>query len=746
MRVSSGTGLTAARPEHWWLPRLVFACCLLAVAALLPCSSYGATPAASPEPWLTGSATHVSANVSANVSASLISEVRGIAAGKPFWVMLRQQIRPGWHTYWRNPGDSGAPTRIDWDLPAGFSAGDIQWPYPERIAYGPLMNFGYNNEVFYPVLITPPAALPAGPVTLLANVGWLVCADICIPEKTSLALVLPAGTAVTGADPDQVATFASARQRVPVAGGFAASWSQAGEQLVITVPAMGTDGAAGGAAQVEKVEYFPFTEGVMENPAPQLLTPNAEGLTLAITPGWDFAPGASLDGIMVVHERAGAMLVSAFEINPVAGAAPAAAMMAGSSVWLAMLFALLGGLILNLMPCVFPVLSIKVLSLVQQVGADARKVRLHGWVYLLGVVVSFLLMAGLLIALRAGGAQIGWGFQLQAPWVIGLLVYLFFLVGLNLSGYFEIGTGVMGLGSRLLQRQGYSGSFFTGVLATLVAAPCTAPFMASAVGFALTQSSLVALAIFAALGTGMAAPYVLLCYSPRLLRMLPRPGAWMVRFKELLAFPMYASAIWLVWVLTQQAGASGVLVVLAGLLLLVFAIWLLRGLAGGLLRRRVLLGLALLAGGLAVYLPLSLATAVAGGGTDGAAAGRAEVNYLGPVYEPYSDARLAELLVEGPVFVNLTAAWCITCKVNEAVALNRDGMRGAFAERQVNYLRGDWTNADPVISRLLESYGRSGVPLYLLYPGGAAPAQVLPQLLTEGIVRDALATLPVPMG
>jgi thiol:disulfide interchange protein/DsbC/DsbD-like thiol-disulfide interchange protein len=726
---------------------LVFVWCLLLAGCLLPGVGFGAgaatDTAAEPyaDPFLN--------NPSANVAASLISEVKGIEPGKPFWVLLRQQIRSGWHTYWLNPGDSGAPTRIDWDLPAGFSAGEIQWPYPERIAYGPLMNFGYSNDVYYPVMITPPADLSAGTVTLQARVGWLVCADICIPEKTILTLVLPTGTAATGVDPDQAPIFAEARQRVPVASGLAASWSQVGKQLVLTVPAMGSEEASGGGAQVKKVEYFPFTEGVMENAAPQLLNIDGAGLALTLAPGWDFAPDASLDGIIVVHEDVGDLLVSAFEVRPAGGAASvpmnAGDLPVGSGVWLAILFAFLGGLILNLMPCVFPVLSIKVLSLVQQVGADAHKVRLHGWVYLLGVVASFLLMAGLLIALRAGGAQIGWGFQLQAPWVIGLLVYLFFLIGLNLSGFFEIGAGVMGVGSSLLQRQGYGGSFFTGVLATLVAAPCTAPFMASAVGFALTQPSLVALAIFAALGLGMAAPYVLLCYSPRLLRMLPRPGPWMVRFKELLAFPMYASAIWLVWVLTQQAGASGMLVVLAGLLLLVFAIWLLRGLGGSLLRRRSLLGLALLVSGLAIYLPMSLSTIVVT--ADGAAApGRAEANYVGPVHEPYSDARLAELLVQGPVFINLTAAWCITCKVNEAVALNREGMRAAFGDKNVAYLRGDWTNADPTISRLLESYGRSGVPLYLLYPGGAAAAEVLPQLLTEGIVRNALAALPVPAG
>ncbi|MDB4151053.1 protein-disulfide reductase DsbD family protein [Pseudomonadales bacterium] len=675
-----------------------------------------------------------------NVNVSLVSEVTGIEAGKPFWVMLRQEIRPGWHTYWRNPGDSGAPTEITWDLPAGYSAGEIQWPFPERIAYGPLVNFGYNNLALYPVLITPPAEVSAGTATLTAKVRWLVCADICIPENTTLTLTLPTGTDA-GINMSAQAIFLAARQQVPAVIDLDARWARVGQQLVLQVP------LGGDPKQVRKVVYFPFTDGVIENPAAQQLLLTDNNMTLTLTQGWDYSAASSLDGIIVVYENVGFdgaedVVASAFEIRPasgpIAGSPPVAA---GTSVWTAILFAFVGGLILNLMPCVFPVLSIKVLSLVQQVGGDETRIRAHGWVYLLGVVLSFTLIAGVLIGLRAGGAQIGWGFQLQSPWVIGLLVYLFFLIGLNLSGFFEIGTRMMGLGESLLQRQGYSGSFLTGVLATIVAAPCTAPFMASAIGFALTQSNLVALTIFAALGLGMAAPYLLLCYSPALLRALPRPGAWMARFKELLAFPMYASAIWLVWVLTQQAGSMGVLLILGGLLLLVFAIWLLRDLGGSLLRRRVLMVMALMLVALALSLPIQLQAPAAGDGSQDLASGPSQ-SYAGPVYGAYSDAKLASLRAGGPVFVNLTAAWCITCKVNEAVALNLDAVRLAFEAKGVQYLKGDWTNQDAEISRLLEAYGRSGVPLYLLYAGPTGEAQVLPQILTQGIVIDAINGLP----
>jgi thiol:disulfide interchange protein/DsbC/DsbD-like thiol-disulfide interchange protein len=686
-----------------------------------------------------------------NVHVSLLSEVTAITPGQPFWVLLRQEIRPGWHTYWRNPGDSGAPTEIDWELPVGFSAGEIQWPSPERIVYGPLMNFGYSNEALYPVLITPPATLTNDAIVLRARVGWLVCADICIPEDAVVSLTLTGGTSPAAAliDPANELLFQQARQRVPADAGFSASWAIEGTQVVMSIPAMGGD-----VDQVEGVEYFPYTDGVIENPAPQILTLNRQGLTLRLDQGWDFKKDASLDGVVIVREYVGQgadrrLVPSAFTISPQrvgALATPAASAESEITILGAMFFAFLGGVILNLMPCVFPVLSIKILSLVQQLGADTGKIRTHGWVYLLGVVLSFTLIAGLLIGLRAGGAQIGWGFQLQSPWVIGLLVYLFFLIGLNLSGYFEIGTSMMGVGESLVQRQGYTGSFLTGVLATVVAAPCTAPLMASAIGFALTQSNVVALTIFACLGLGMAAPYVILCYSPALLKVLPRPGNWMVSFKEFLAFPMYATAVWLVWVLTQQAGSSGVLGVLGGVLILVFAIWLTRDVQGGLLKRRLQITLAVAFSAVALALPFAFpagaenAGAMTGSGAQGTVDARAK-GYAGPEYAAYSPAVLSSLRDQGPVFVNLTAAWCITCKVNEAVALDRAAVRTAFEAAGVAYLKGDWTNEDPDITQLLEFYGRSGVPLYLLFSGSQGQARVLPQILTEGIVLDALAGL-----
>jgi len=658
-----------------------------------------------------------------NVEAELLSELQAIEPGQDFYVLLKQDIRPGWHTYWRNPGDSGAPTRLAWQLPDGFSAGEIEWPYPDRVPYGPLMNFGYHDQVLFPVRISVPATIAADQLTLRAKGQWLVCADICIPEDAELSLQLPVGEGLK--DPANTRLFEAAREKLARDIGVESSYQVQEDSLTLSVK---MDGLR--RARVESVDYYPYETGVMDNPVPQDFELTDSGFTLQTRVGYDYTPESSFNGIIVIEEDSGEQLATAFRIEPVglAGSADSD----GMSLQLAMLFALLGGLILNLMPCVFPVLSIKILSLVQQTD----HVKTHGWVYLAGVVFSFVAIAFALIGLRAGGAQIGWGFQLQSPLIVALLAYLFLLIALNLSGYFEIGTRVMNLGSGLSGLEGYGGSFFTGVLATVVAAPCTAPFMASAIGYALTQSNVDALIIFACMGVGMAAPYVLLSHAPALLNRLPRPGAWMEKLKELLAFPLYGSAIWLLWVISLQTGSAGVLAVGAGALGLVFAIWLLKNLPAGPAVKRVsqLLALLLIIG--AVYSPNSLTSTTA---TPAQATARS--GYQGPAFEGYSEQRLAQLRTEGPVFVNFTAAWCITCKVNEAVALDSTLIRQAFADHGVNYLKGDWTNEDPVISRKLEEYGRSGVPLYLMYSRNSSRAAVLPQLLTEDIVLDALESL-----
>ncbi|MET0378480.1 MAG: protein-disulfide reductase DsbD [Spongiibacteraceae bacterium] len=407
--------------------------------------------------------------------------------------------------------------------------------------------------------------------------------------------------------------------------------------------------------------------------------------------------------------------------TPVASSAPGPAVTApplGASGWVTLLLgALLGGAILNLMPCVFPVLSLKVLSFANH---KEQSQAIHGLVYTLGVVASFVAVAALLLALKAGGSAVGWGFQLQQPWFVGALAYLFFAMGLSLSGFWELGGSWLSFGGTLASRTDYSGSFFTGVLATVVASPCTAPFMATALGFAITQPPAPALAVFATLGFGMALPVLLLCLNPALLRKMPRPGNWMIRFKQALAFPLYGTAIWLCWIVGRQAGSTAMALVLLGALLLTLALWLWR--------------FAPLARGVAA---LCLAGALGFLGSSWLSA-TPIVAASHDRWTPYKAETLAELRKAGtPVFVDLTADWCITCLTNDKVALGREPVQRAFADHGVAMLRGDWTQYDPAITELLAQFGRNGVPLYLYYPAGGE-AVVLPQLLTPSIVVDAI--------
>ncbi|MEM7017012.1 MAG: thioredoxin family protein, partial [Pseudomonadota bacterium] len=401
------------------------------------------------------------------------------------------------------------------------------------------------------------------------------------------------------------------------------------------------------------------------------------------------------------------------------------------SLGLMLVFAVLGGLILNLMPCVFPVLCLKILGLTQSGSMDRNSQRLHGVAYTLGVLASFALIAGILIALRSGGAAVGWGFQLQSPWVIALLVYLLFTMGLSLSGMVTFGTQIMGVGDGLANRGGYQGSFFTGILATVVATPCTAPFMATAVGFAATQSAPVAMTVFLALGFGLALPFLLLAWLPGWTRFLPKPGAWMETLKQFMAFPLYATVVWLLWVLGRQTSIDGLAIVLSGMILLAFALWAWQR-QGPLLRIGLTVTAVALALGLLMSPLLSTDTAPQ---TQAAESSR---------WEPFSPERLAALRQSGdkPIFVNMTADWCITCLVNEQVALNIEQTRNLFDEKEIVYLKGDWTRYDSKITEYLAQFGRSGVPIYVLYPTDVqAEPVVLPQILTPGIVADALSTI-----
>jgi len=673
------------------------------------------------------------------VLASFIPEAKAIAPGQTVTVALREIIRKDWHTYWVNPGDSGAPTVIDWHLPQGWTATPPQFPYPKRLPVGPLMNFGYEDEVVLLSQITAPKDALAGQnATLNADVMWLVCSDVCIPEETKLSLSLPVATSAPPADNETRDLFAAARAKLPHASPWTARYDAADKRFALMVESPELAGA-----RPKSAVFYPYTDGFVEAAAPQAVGTAAGGLVLESTTGWKMATAEKrsavdkLGGILVLTGADGR--VDALDIAAVPGAVPAASVMlqAGSDIGIveALLFAFLGGLILNLMPCVFPVLSMKALALAAKRDAP-EAARISALAYGAGVLLSFAGLALVLIAFAAGGAAIGWGFQLQQPLFVTALALLMFAVGLNLSGLYEIGGGrLAGSGEKLTRTHGAAGSFFTGVLAVVVATPCTAPFMGAAMGFALTQDAGTALAVFLALGLGFAFPFMTLGFFPAALRLLPRPGAWMNTLRQVLAFPMYGAALWLVWVLSQQAGSEGVAIALAAGLVLAFGLWVFaRAQAANGKRRLAGFGIAALA-----LLGVAVTASYAANSTPPSGAQAAAVAGDAIPYEKYSAVRLEALRGEGrPVFINATAAWCITCLVNERVALAGENVKRKFDEHKVAALKADWTNRDAEITALLASQRRSGVPLYLYYAPNAREPIVLPQILTEGSVVAAL--------
>jgi thiol:disulfide interchange protein/DsbC/DsbD-like thiol-disulfide interchange protein len=673
------------------------------------------------------------------VTVDLIAESAGISPGGAVWVGIRQRIAPGWHTYWINPGDSGEALTIDWALPPGFIAEPIVWPHPERIPVGPAMSHGYTGETVLLVRVAAPAELaPGRDVVLRGRAAWLVCERTCIPEEADVVLTLPvvSGPAGPGAG---AAEIARTRRAVPVASPWRASLAASPERVVLTVAAPGL-----AADRIADMWFYPTQWGLIEYAAPQEARVDARGLTLTMARGpLADAVERPVDGVLVLKERLegdkdrrdGPIVSQAFAIHAGRPTTLASAARPALSVLTAVGLAFVGGLLLNLMPCVLPVLSIKALGLVQQADAAPRIMRRHGLAHTAGVLACFLALAVVLITLRAGGAGLGWGFQLQSPLVVAGLAYLFFILALALSGVLALGGRRGGLGASLAARPGYAGSFWAGALVAVAASPCTAPFMGAATGFALTQPAAIALAVFAALGLGLAAPYLALSAMPAWRRLLPRPGPWMRWLERALALPLYATAAWLTWVLRGQVGEPGAAAVVTGLILIALAAWALRIARGGAPARRRLAAAASLAG---AVLAVALGALVLGtpAHTPDAAAADGMLRW-----EPWTARRVAEAQAAGrPVFVNFTAAWCITCLVNERVALRSPDVAAAFAGKQVVYLKADWTSRSAEIATALDGFGRSGVPLYVLYPPGgrAAVPIILPPILSERIVVDAV--------
>lgn len=642
------------------------------------------------------------------ISSSLVPETTRVAPGEKVTLALRMRPQPGWHGYWKNPGDAGAGMRIAWTLPTGMTAGEIRYPVPSTLLIAGLMNHVYETE-YAPLLdfSIPAAARPGMRLPIRGKMDYLACTDeICVPETAVVATELMVADE-TG-PPNNPALFRTARERLPKPLDEEAAFeiSNGRFRLVMPVP---------GGLPYADVHFFPATEGVIDYAAVQTMV-SADGRFLIET---DAAKNASspelVEGVFKTGEHEGVSIAARPGTVPPSPGPIFEKQRGGASGWTvlaALAGALLGGLILNIMPCVFPILSLKALSLTRA-GGNERAARREALAYAGGVILVCLALGALLLALRAGGETVGWAFQLQDPRVILFLLLLVTAVALNLAGLFDLPT--LGFGEGLARTGGTRGAFWTGALAAFIATPCTGPFMGAALGAALILPAFGALAVFAGLGLGLALPFLLLGFVPALRRRLPKPGPWMTRFRHILAVPMFLTALGLLWILGRQAGADGVALGLGAALVLTFSLY-----WWGRRHWRLALAPAAIAGVAAILLiPTAIDPAV----------GRSATALPS---EPFSEASLAALRREGrPVFVYFTADWCLTCKVNEQGVLEREEVVRHFADSGVAVLVGDWTRGDPSIGRFLEKHGRSGVPLYLYYPPGR-PAEILPQILTVG--------------
>lgn len=667
-----------------------------------------------------------------NAQVSLVSEVQSIKPNSSFWVALRFQLRKGWHIYWQNPGDSGARPMLKWQLPQGFTVGELQFPYPKRFLIPPLANFGYDGEVYLPVQVRSPANLSTSPnnsVKLQLRADWLICERECIPESGELSLTLPVGDG--SITPEQQALFAKIRQTLP---------QPAPQPLTFTTTERSISLELAGLDTVDNALFFPYQDGVIENAGEQKLERKGDRQILTLKRGYQ-SDLEQIAGVLVVEQKGQtrgleiqASLTSAVSLSPSSTEDTAPETTAGFGE--AMLLALLGGIVLNLMPCVLPILSLRALSIVNLSQQSPQMARLSGLAFTGGVLSCFGAIAIVLVILRALGQQVGWGFQLQSPLVVLTLAYLLFAVGLNLSGVFVVGSGITGVGQKLASKSGLAGEFFTGVLAVLMSTPCTAPFMATAVSAALVLPYLQSVLILLMLGLGFALPYLVLCFAPALQRLLPKPGAWLEILPQLLAFPIYGTAGWMLWVFTLQTGSDGLAIALVGLLLIGFAGWLYgkTQLARLFWRRIGILGAGIALTITMLVIPLALSSG------QGNTAWHNALTKNG-MWETFSSDRLAQLRQQGkPVFINFTAAWCVTCLVNERTTLSQIEVKNAFQQRKVTLLKADWTNQDREITAVLRQFGSSGVPLYLLYGANIEQVEplVLPKNLSPQIVQSAL--------
>ena len=643
-------------------------------------------------------------------SINLVTESYQVNPKDTLLVGIEFKLSPGWHTYWKNPGDSGEGATINWNLPLGFKASEILWPGPERIPVDPLMTFGYEDKALLLTKITAPDEF-SGPVNIFAKVNWLTCMHICIPQEGEVDLTLIKGPKTLNEFSVKLKKIALT---VPKKFPMASRVTEVNEKIFLQLEKEGS-------INISEAYFFPGEYGLISYVKDQKLEKNDNSFSLELDPAEVRVEANNLKGVLKLKIDETEEFYSLDLPMQGSPSSPILAM----SLLTAIFFAFLGGIILNAMPCVFPILSIKILGFIEQSQGSKERLIQHGLIFSAGVLTTFLAISWILIFLKSSGEAIGWGYQLQSPWVVSLLIYLFVAIGIVFMSNIVLGSSLGNLGALVKNRNDLLSSFFTGVLAVIVASPCTAPFMGPALGLALLQPGLKSIFIFLALGLGFSFPYLMLSMYPQLLSKLPKPGEWMQTFKQIMAFPMWAAALWLTWVLSAQINMQAVFAVLVGALLIALALWLMeKTQSSGQLARRITVLFSL---GLMVFslwlIPFNQDN---------------ESSNLRNEINNFTAQKLSSLRSEKKaIFVNFTADWCITCKVNEAIALDQDSVKKLLDQKDIVYLKADWTRKDHEIASVLATYGRTGVPLYLLFPPVGDPI-ILPELLTEDLLLDFL--------
>ncbi len=678
------------------------------------------------------------------VRATLIADGSAFVPGKTIRLGVLLDLAPGWHVYWKNPGDAGISTSLEWSMPEGFTEGEIQWPIPKRIIEpGDLHVFGYKKQVLLVVPVSVPESFSAAEATVKVKASWLVCETICVPGSAEMELALPVSTASSPINTELFTEYAG-KLPSPAAEGVQTTWTWKSGQWHLEVPGIGKD---------ETADFFPFANGGSEPGHTVLLNRGDSSVLLAIP------SKTPVRGLLVLGdtgkrawEVSSPNEIPAQEPSPVA--APASALesedsppvsipsASGITLWTALLYGMLGGMILNLMPCVLPVISLKIFGFIRQAGESPGRIFCHGAAFAAGIFAWFLGLACVVVALRMAGDQVTWAFQFQNPWFILFIAAVVFVFALNLFGVFEImlpGSANSTM-SNLAEKDGYSGSFFQGIFATLLATPCTAPFLGTALGFAFSQPTFVIFAMFSSVAFGMALPYLILSARPGWIRKLPKPGTWMEYLKQLMGFPLIVTLLWLLFVLGGQKGLDGVIWAASLLTCLAFSCW---------LYGTFCLNHAVSHRGRVIAGVLAVAVALGGSWFFGGLFARSstpEKSLLVPgensiAWVPFSRAALAADLEAGkPVFIDFTADWCITCKFNERTAINTPAVRKLISEKGIIPMKADWTNANPEITGELKKFGRVGVPFYIFYPEGDRKAPVVfPELITEQMILDGLS-------